>query len=448
MTIKELREKQAAVYGELQKLREKDTDDYQWSGEDEQAWARANEEYDSLASKIETEEARANRGERFKGIDLPSDNSGIGLDDRSGGSGNSNAEVTDETRMLAFQGWMRQQNGLDLEQRHEDACDLVGVNPRNSKLEVGLASQVSGGPAWSRDGRPMLESRNMNVGTPADGGHTVPEGFVSELEQTMLAFGGPRQVSRIIRTDSGNDLPWPTVDDTSNTGALLAEEGTIGSSVNPTFSNVTLKAYKYSSKPILISEELLQDSAFAMSQVINSLLGERLGRATATAYTTGTGSSQPTGIVTAASAGVTAASATAITADELIDLEHSVDPSYRSAPGVGFMLNDSTLKAIRKLKDGDGQYLWAPGLRSGAPDSILNRPYSINQDMATTVASAVSVLFGDFQKFVIRDVNSLRMYRLDERYRDNDLTGFVAFLRTDSKCIQTGAIKKLTQASS
>lgn len=451
MTLKELLEKKGKLAQEIRQLADKANDkDHEWSGEDEQTWERVNAAFDDNEEAIATENTILERLDRATAIESAlEDTRSIGLHNRTAGTGNTDGAetaITDEHRSLSLQAWLRNQNGLNVTDEQREACQITGVNPDQAGLDFRLG-QFTGEAAWSRGGNPMLESRGLTVGTNADGGFTVPQGFVTELERTMLAYNGPRQVSRIIRTDSGNELDWPTVNDTGNVGALLAEEGSIGSSVDATFAQKKLNAYKYSSKPILISAELLQDSAFNMGQVIPSLLGERLGRIQAQHFTTGTGSSQPNGVVTASTLGVTAAGAAAVTANEIIDLVHSIDPAYRTAGSVGFMLHDGVLKAIRKLQDGDNQYLWQPGMQAGIPDRIFNYPYTINQNMQATLATGTkTILFGDFQKFVIRDVQSVRLFRLEERYRDNDQTGFVAFMRSDSECIQTAAIKHLIQA--
>jgi HK97 family phage major capsid protein len=107
-----------------------------------------------------------------------------------------------------------------------------------------------------------------------------------------------------------------------------------------------------------------------------------MGRIANAKLTTGSGSSDVEGIVTNSAAGVTAASATAVTADEIIDLVHSVDPEYRQSPNAAIMMNDSTLTAIRKLKDGNGNYLWQMGdFQIGTPQNILGYPVVVNQDM-------------------------------------------------------------------
>jgi HK97 family phage major capsid protein len=260
-----------------------------------------------------------------------------------------------------------------------------------------------------------------------------------------------RQVCRVIFTASGNPMPWPKVDDTSNSGVKLDEATTIGTSVDPTFSAVTFNAYKYSSKPVFISQELLEDSAFNLSSEIASMLGERLGRIEGSAMTTGDGSGDPNGIVTAAGTGVTSAAAAAFTADEVIGLVHSLDPAYRSGSSVGFMFHDTALLYMRKFKDANGQYLWAPGMTASEPDRLFGFPYTINQAMEPLVSNVPvtakkHVLFGDFSKYVIRDVSSMRFYRLDERYRDTDQTAFIAFKRLDGDTIRAEALKVLLQA--
>jgi HK97 family phage major capsid protein len=183
-----------------------------------------------------------------------------------------------------------------------------------------------------------------------------------------------------------------------------------------------------------------------MEPLLTDLFGERLGRTANEVLTTGTGSGQPNGIVTAASTGLTAASATAITSDELIDLFHSVDPAYRASPKCRWMFNDSTLAAIRKLKDGQGNYLWQMGdVRTGEPDMFLGKAYSVNQAMADIATGNSSVLFGDLSRYVVRKVRGFQVMTLRERYAENFQVGMVGFKRFDGELLNTSAVKKLVQ---
>lgn len=292
------------------------------------------------------------------------------------------------------------------------------------------------------------EMRAQSAGTDTEGGYTVPEGFSNEIVKSMAAWGPmlDPSVTRVQVTATGNRLPWPTIDDTSNVGALLAENTAEGEQ-DFVVGEKQLDAYKYSSDIIRVSLELLQDSAFNVDALIRELFGERLGRIGNTALTTGTGTSQPNGIATASSLGVTAASASAVTFDEVINLFHSVDPAYRASPNTRFMFNDSTLSAIRKIKDGNSNYIWQPAdVRSGEPAQILGVPFSVNQAMASIATGNRSMLFGDFNKYVVRRVRDFTMLRLVERYAENYQVGFLSMMRIDGELLDTAAVKHLVQA--
>ena len=257
----------------------------------------------------------------------------------------------------------------------------------------------------------------------------------------MKQFTAMRLAATVFPTANGADLPWPTLDDTSNVGALLAENTAVAEQ-DATFGQITFKAYKYSSKLIRVSVELLQDTAFNFDTLLGRIFGERIGRIHNTHFTTGDNSSKPQGFVTAAGTQA-AANASSIVAADLIDLFHAVDPAYRSGPKVGFMMNDSTLKAVRKLVDnsggsGIGNYLWMAGLSAGVPDTILGKQYWVNQDMASIATAQKTVGFGDFSKYMIRDVQDMVVLRLVERYADLHQVGFVGFSRNDGRTLDAG----------
>lgn len=293
----------------------------------------------------------------------------------------------------------------------------------------------------------QAEGRAQTVSTTG-GGYLIPEGFVRNLETAMLDYSGVMSAATMLRTDSGNSLPWPTVNDTSNKGALLGIN-TQESEQAITFGVFNLDAYKFTSKSVLVPIELMDDSAFDFDGVVTPLLSERVGRILEQYFTTGTGSNQPNGIVTASTAGVTGSSASAITVDDLIDLQHSVDPAYRRMPGAAFMFNDSTLKAIKKLKDSQNRPLWLAGYDVNEPDTILGQPYFINQEMAAIGASAKSVLFGDLSKYIVRTVKDMRILRLVERYADYYQVGFQLFVRADGDLLNAGTnpVKHLVHQS-
>lgn len=292
---------------------------------------------------------------------------------------------------------------------------------------------------------PEREERAQGVLAGTGGGYLVPDMFMPELIKS-LAMWGPMLDGAIVRrliTASGASIPWPTMDDTSNTGSLIAENTQV-SSAEVTFGVKTIGAYKYTSGVVLVASELLQDSTLNVEAIVNDAMGERVGRIANTHLTTGDASAKPNGIMTAAAAGATAASATAIVFDDLINLEHSVDPAYRGDPSCRWMFHDTTLKAIRKLKDGEGNYIWQPAdVKTGAPTTLLGYPYSINQAVDSIATGVRSVAFGAFNRYVARIVNQFAIRRLVERYADYDQVGFIGFARIDGNLIDAAAVKRL-----
>jgi HK97 family phage major capsid protein len=276
----------------------------------------------------------------------------------------------------------------------------------------------------------------------AVGQYLIPDETMRALEISMLAHGGMRSVATVIRTETGADLPIPTVNDTSNTGEIITENN-VANEQGVTFAQTVLQSFLYSSKYILVSQQLLQDSAFNVGELLGRLLGERIARITNTHFTTGDGSSKPRGIVSAAGdSTVTAASSTLFTYDEILDLVHSVDPSYRG--NARFMLNDTTLKNLKKIKvlqysgDVTGMPLWQPSMAAGQPDTILGFPYVINQAMASPASAAKSIVFGDLSKYLIRDVRDIVIQRLDERFAEYHQVAFLAFSRHDGDLLDAG----------
>lgn len=308
-----------------------------------------------------------------------------------------------------------------------------------------------------------MEKRAQSVGTTTAGGFSVPEGFIAKVEQSLKLvspfFAQAQQglqasdIFRFIRTDSGNDLPMPTNDDTSNTGELLAENtDAFTNATDLVFGQITLKAYKYNAKPMKVSNELLNDTGVDLEGLIAETLATRIGRIVNTHFTTGDNTAKPQGIVTGATAGKTTASGAAITFPEIIDLVHAVDAAYRRSGSCRFMLHDSILAYLKKLTIGsstnDSRPLWAPGFSASAPDTIDGYAYLINNDMASSVAiNNVTMLFGDMQKYMIRQVNGYIVKRLNERFADLDQTAWLMFARFDGRYANTAAIKKLTQAA-
>lgn len=277
----------------------------------------------------------------------------------------------------------------------------------------------------------------QSVGTTTAGGFLVPQAFSDRLDVALKFYGGMLNQAELIVTDSGADMPWPTVNDTTQTGAILAENATI-TSQDITFASVTLKSYMYTSKLIAVSLQLLQDSFFSVDNMVADLAGQRLGRILNTHFTVGTGTAQPNGIVTAAASGKvgTTGQTTSVIYDDLVDLVYSVDVAYRA--GSKFMMNDASVKVIRKLKDSQNRPLWEPSMQIGQPDTLLGYPVVTNNDVATMAANAKSIIFGALSKYKVRQVRGISLMRLNERYADNLQVGFFAFGRYDGNLIDAG----------
>lgn len=311
---------------------------------------------------------------------------------------------------------------------------------------------------WLRGGDKALSAEDwtvirntMSTTTNSEGGFTVQTDVARSVLDALKSFGGMRDVATVIQTTMGNPMSFPTSDGTSETGEIIAEN-TTATDADISFGTKSLPVYKYSSKVVTVPFELLQDSNVDIEAFVRDRLSTRLGRITNTHFTTGTGSSQPNGIITAASAGVTAANSTsqvtAVTYDSIIDLIHSVDPAYRALGNCRFMMADSSVKVLRKIKDGSSRPIFVPGYEvgvpGGAPDTLCGYPITINQDVAAMAASAKSIAFGDFSFYYIRDVMAIEMFRFtDSAFTKKGQVGFLAWMRSGGNFIDVGGAVKL-----
>jgi HK97 family phage major capsid protein len=338
--------------------------------------------------------------------------------------------------------------------RLQDQIENAANGKKVSASKRLLAKWLKGGDA-ALTAEDWTQIRNtMSTTTGSQGGYTVQSDVASVLFDALKDFSGVRQAATVIQTDMGNSLSFPTSDGTSETGELIAQN-TTATAADPTFGTVALDAYKFSSKIIAVPFELLQDSNIDIEAFINRRFADRLGRVTNTYFTTGSGSSQPKGVVTASTLGKTGASGqtTTVIADDLIDLVHSVDVAYRSLGRCAFMMNDATLATIRKLKDSTGRPIFLPGydgLSGPMADTILGYPVIINNDVAVMAASAKSILFGDFSFYYIRDVMQAELFRFtDSAYAKLGQVGYLAWMRSGGNLLDTGGcIKHYINAAS
>lgn len=285
----------------------------------------------------------------------------------------------------------------------------------------------------------------LQIGTDSEGGYLVPEEYENTLVEALEEENIFRKLANVINTSSG-DRKIPVVA-SKGSASWVDEEGTISDS-DDAFSQVSIGAYKLGTL-IKVSNELLNDSAFNLESYISKEFARRIGSKEEEAFFTGNGTGKPIGIFNAtggAEIGVTTASSTSITADEVIDLFYSLKAPYRKK--AVWILNDATVKAIRKLKDKNDNYLWQPALTAGTPDTILGRPVYTSSYVPTIAAGAKTIAFGDFSYYWIADRQGRIFKKLNELYAATDQTGFVATQRVDGKLVLPEAIKVLQQKAS
>lgn len=388
------------------------------TAEEVQKYDKLEKEYDSLDTEVNMRKRHEERDAQNSKVDR----SGVVDPDGGNGGGDPDNMSVDEIYAQAFEIFV--QNGmteLDTDQRRALRSGFVKQDAKDIKAAAG-------------------------IGTGAAGGYLVPTGFRKQIIEKMKAYGSVQSVATVLNTDTGNPLPWPTNDDTGNVGALLAEN-TAATEQDFTLGTAQLGAYKYTSKLVRVSIEFLQDVDWLDAEgFLQRKFAERLGRIHNQHFTTGTGTGQPQGIVTGAVSGVTAAGAAVFTADELIDLQHSVDPAYRNERSK-FMLSDTALKQARKLKDSQNRYLFESKTTGDMPSLLAGSEYVVNPDMAVPATGVKSVLYGDYEAgYVVRLVKAFELIRLEERYAEFGQVGFIAFDRADGLVQDNSAYKALTQA--
>lgn len=280
----------------------------------------------------------------------------------------------------------------------------------------------------------------LQIGTDSEGGYLVPDEYQRTLIDALQEQNIFRQLAHVITTTSG-ERKIPVVA-SHGTASWIDEEGTYPES-DDAFNQVSIGSFKLATM-IKVSEELLNDSAFDVAVYIACEFARRIGAAEEEAFFTGNGSGKPLGVLAATGAaqtGVTTASATAITMDEVMDLFYSLRAPYRR--NSVFIMNDSTVKALRKLKNGNGDYLWQPSVKAGEPDTLLNRPVYTSSFMPAIASAAKAIIFGDLGYYWVADRQGRSFKRLNELYAPTGQVGFLSSERVDGKLILPEAVKVL-----
>lgn len=454
MTIQELLDKKGNLVSQADEIlkRAKEDGRYDLTAEENTRFDTIHADIDKISAFVEKEERMKKLGE---GTGRRSEAPAI---ESRGNGGGFNGTPTDADRTEALRGWML---GSKATPAQREAARRSGLNIDSSELVLSLFSpkalraenlrSIQSGDVqrWREETRAALTGAQSTTTT---GGYVVADSMMQGLEESLLAFGGMRQVATVLRTATGGPLPIPTTNDTAQKGRLLAEN-TAATQTEMTFGQLVLDAYKYSSDYVLASVEFLQDASINASDFLGRALGTRIARLQNDHFTTGTGSSQPNGVVTAAgNSSITLSGTASVTYDNIVDIIHSVDPAYRN--NARFMFHDGALKMLKKVKilqySGDtvGAPLWQPSLVAGQPDLIHGYPYIINQSMTTPATAVKSILFGDFSKYLIRDVREVELLRLNERFAEQHSVAFLAFARADGDLLDAGTdpVKYATQA--
>ena len=279
------------------------------------------------------------------------------------------------------------------------------------------------------------------------GGFLVPENWSDFISATELFKSDIEQVATVIRTANGQPFNLPGNNDTSFSASILGE-AVAATREDMTFTNIKFEPYTYGSGLVQVSNQLMSDAAFDLSNFIGGQLANRLKRGINAHLTTGDASSKPQGIVTGSSEGKVAANTDSIDISEVMDLFYSVDASYRNAPGAGFMMNSATAKAVRVLGFGSSNDFpaYVPGMSVGEPDMLFGKPVYINEDMDGIATGNKSIIFGDLKQYYVHEAGGVQLLRLNERFADALSTGFIAYRRVDGNVLQGSAIKHLVQA--
>lgn len=352
---------------------------------------------------------------------------------------------------------------VDLDARIEREQKILDLTAETRFQDQQLESSLRGRSAtdakvivdtWLRAGNSGLSAeqvqhiRNtMSTTTGSEGGFTVPTEVATKVIEALKAFGGMRSVATSLVTATGAPLGYPTTDGTAEEGEIVAENAQ-ASNLDMSFGTAPLNTFKYSSKIITVPIELIEDSVVDIEALVNNRIRDRIARVSNKHFTTGTGTGQPMGVVTAAGVGKAGATGqtTTVTYDDLADLIESVDQAYLEGGACRFMFHQQMRRVIRKLKDLDGRPIWTPnydqGASAGTGDLLLGQPVAINNQMAVPGASAKSIAFGDFSKYMIRDVMQVSMLRFtDSAFSSKGQVGFMAFMRAGGNLMDANAIK-------
>jgi len=427
MELKELNERRYAVALEMTKLTEEAAKENKtFSAEDRQVFDNYDKEIVELDAQIETKK-RSIRASEINDS-KPEQNLYV---EKTATYGRSNyQQFTESDKNNALRAWITYGSDEFYKPEYEKAAVKCGLNPYNKSISLNFGNKKLGQDEFS--------TSHQAEGTGSLGGDLVPTQELMQLVvRGMKQYGKLRNICKVLPTQNGHVIKIPTSDDTSNK-AVQVSEGAPVSVLSVAFDQASLSAFKYGTY-IPVSRELLEDAVIDVPSFLADVIAERMARGTEADYATGAGTTAPMGVLTTASVGVTTNHYTAITYNECLNWLHSVDPMYRDSDKSAFVLHDSAVKFLRQIVDGQSRPIFLPTLTTGlydAPkDTLFGKPVYTNNSFQTVAAGNLVGAFGDWNRFWIRDVNSMILTRNDYLLGQTDETAFFAFFRTDSNMV-------------
>ena len=349
----------------------------------------------------------------------------------------------------------------EIDEYTKEIARLERIEARDAELAKAVSSPITEKPsgavrektgrasdAYKEDfacilrGKPVLHNV-LSTSPDVDGGYLVPEEFENQIVTGLEETNVIRSIAKVITTSAERKIPIAA----THSIAQWTLENAAYTESNPTFDQKTVDSFKLTDL-VKVSVELLQDSYFDLEAYIVQEFARAFGAAEEEAFCIGTGTGQPTGIFNATNGGhvgVTAGSATAITLDNLLDLIYALKAPYRK--NAKFLMKDTTVSAIRKLKDNNGAYLWQPSVQADQPDKLLGYALYTSPYVPEPAAGALPIAFGDFHNYWIADRTGRTVQKLIELYAGNGQVGFIATERVDGKVILPEGIQLMKMGS-
>lgn len=439
-----------------------------WTPEHDKEWKDLNARYDAKKAELDREKRDADIAARVleadqwvaeRGADPqrrphPDEQIAEGPEGRTYGDAGWSRdqarkwEQTQRDLILVWESWAGRgvPRTLTNSEEHRAACERQKFDPSTLEIEMRFSDTSSYRSiqrrlsSVHREARgalidELVEGRALSSGLGSAGGFvTLPASVVRSIEIAEIAWGQMLEFVETMVTATGEELSWPVGDDTSNEAAYTDENVEVTSEVDPSFEATVWRSHDLQSGFVKVPFRLFRDSFVRLDRVIGLMIGERFGRKLNSEFTNGVNKIR--GLIPRIPVGQTTAGATAIIWDDVVGLEHSVDPAYRM--GGAYMFHDAILETLRLLKDTQDRPLWVTNIREGLPDTFNGKRYAINQDMASSVATTLkTMVYGQLASYKVRRVGpSLRLRRLVERFAERDQTAFIGYQSVDGNILR------------